>query len=165
MNTTDSFDEHPWETRRNGNFYEYRLHHRCYYCSQKLHNTFLFVFEGAEDVSPTLKLSFISLMTQQTDETLENPTKTSIRRPDRVTGSLAIVFARLPIQCGAGNCKKGYCNECHVPVHTRKNFSSFFASFFGGNTCMCFSSISIPCTSLSDNIQSVYSLSKMFYIL
>ena len=26
----------------------------------------------------------------------------------RVTGSLAIVFARLQIQYGAGNCKKGY---------------------------------------------------------
>ena len=68
MNTTDSFAERPWETRRNDNLYEYRLHYRRYYCSQRLHNTFLFSFEGRR-MFPR-RLSFHS-----SHQRLDKPTK------------------------------------------------------------------------------------------
>ena len=41
-------------------------------------------------------------------KTTPNNTKTSLRRLNRVTGSLAIMFAQLLIQYDAGNCIKGY---------------------------------------------------------
>ena len=77
---------------------------------------FPLLFRGVEDVYTMLKLSFISPKTPQTNAALENNTITSSRRPNQVTGSLAIVFARLLIQYGAGNCKKGYF-ESRPPLH------------------------------------------------
>ena len=79
---------------------------------------FPLLFLDAIEVSTALILSPIGLEKGRI-ERLEK----SLKHANRVTGSLAIVFARLLIQYGDGNCKKDYCRalstregrkECHL---------------------------------------------------
>ena len=51
-----------------------------------------------------------------------------MRRPNRVTGSLAIVFARLLIQYGARNCKKDY-SSCGFNINWVKLLLAFGKSW------------------------------------